>query len=132
MNYFKRCTCCESPWLTRENFLSDDQIQLVGYQANFCQLELGYLLFNHLSCESTIAIHAGSFKDLHTGPIFGQRLTGTEVCQGFCNDSVALEPCEAECECAYIREIIQIIRAWPKTEQLLEQATPNPQLQKTA
>ncbi len=131
MNIFKICSCCEAPWYTRDEFLNDEQIDLVGYQANFCQLELGFLLFNHLNCESTIAVHAGLFKDLYSGPIFGQRLTGTDVCQGFCKDSVALEPCEEKCECAYIREIIQIIRIWPKTDRRLRKVVRHRQLQIT-
>ena len=132
MNFFKKCSCCELPWFTRDEFLHDGQIELVGYQANFCQLELGYLLFNHLSCESTIAAHAGLFKDLYSGPIFGQRLTGTDVCQGFCKDSVALEPCDQRCECAYVREILQIIRNWHKEDQLLKKVVLSRQPQKTA
>ena len=114
MSVFKKCTCCELPWFTRDEFLHDANIELIGYQANFCQLELGYFLFNHLICESTIAIPAGSFQDMHNGPVFSQRLTGTEVCQGFCDDIEALEPCEAQCECAYVRNVMQIIRNWPK------------------
>lgn len=117
MKVFKKCPCCEDPWLTRDEFLNDSQIELIGYQANFCHLELGYFLFNHLNCRSTMAIHAGLFKDLYSGPIFGQRLTGTEVCQGFCIDTEALAPCDAKCECAYVREILQIVRDWAKEGQ---------------
>jgi hypothetical protein len=114
MKIFKTCTCCDFPWSSRTEFLQDANTELVGYQANFCQLELGYFLFNHLTCESTIAIPAGLFKDMYAGPLFAQRLTGTEVCQGFCEDMDAIEPCDAQCECAYVREIMQIIRNWPK------------------
>jgi hypothetical protein len=132
MRVFKNCTCCETRWITRDDFLSDSQIDLVGYQANFCQLELGYLLFNHLICESTLAIHAGVFKDLYSGPIFDQRLTGSDICQGFCIDSVALEPCDEKCECAYVREILQIVQNWPKEDRLVRIYSGNRQLQKMA
>jgi len=114
MNIFKKCSCCESPWFTRDEFLQDEKTRLVGYQANFTHLELGYFLFNHQTCESTLAIPAGLFKDLYAGPVFAERMTGTEVCQGYCTDIGAIEPCEAQCECAYVREIMQIIRNWPK------------------
>jgi hypothetical protein len=114
MEIFKKCSCYESPWYTRDEFLQDKNIELVGYQANFCHLELGYILFNHLSCESTIAIPAGHFRDLYEGPVFAQRLYGSKVCQGFCEDQEALEPCENQCECAYVREILQLIQTWPK------------------
>ena len=116
MKIFKKCSCCERPWFNRDEFLQDENIDLIGYQANFCHLELGYFLFNHLTCESTIAIPAGLFKDLHDGPVFEQRLTGTEFCQGFCEDIKALDPCENKCECAYVREVMQVIRDWPKQE----------------
>jgi hypothetical protein len=114
MEFFKKCTCCESPWYTRDEFLQDENTRLVGYQVNFSHLELGYFLFNHLACESTIAIPAGLFKDLYKGSVFAERMTGTEICQGFCKDKDAIEPCDAHCECAYVREIMQIIRNWPK------------------
>ena len=65
MNEFKICTCCGEPWYSREAFMTDENVQLVGYQVNFEALELGYFLFNHLKCESTIAIHAGLFRDLY-------------------------------------------------------------------
>ena len=116
MKIFKKCSCCEHPWFSREDFLQDRNTDLVGYQANFYQLELGYFLFNHLTCESTIAIPAGLFKDLYAGPVFAQRMTGTEYCQGLCKDTKALQPCEEQCECAYVRDIMQMIRGWPKEQ----------------
>ena len=116
MNIFKKCSCCETPWFSREEFLQDINTDLVGYQANFSQLELGFFLFNHLTCESTIAIPAGLFIDLYAGPVFARRMTGTEVCQGFCEDMEALQPCDARCKCAYVRDIMQIIRDWPKEQ----------------
>ncbi|MCP4625857.1 MAG: hypothetical protein GY850_20450 [bacterium] len=116
MNIFKKCSCCETPWFSWEEFLQDRNTDLVGYQANFSQLELGYFLFNHLTCQSTIAIPAGLFIDLYAGPVFAHRMTGTEDCQGFCQDTEALQPCDAQCECAYVRDIMQIIRGWPKEQ----------------
>lgn len=116
MTIFKQCSCCESPWFTRDEFLQDENIELIGYQVNFSHLELGYFLFNHLTCESTIAMPAGLFKDLYAGPVYTQRLTGTEVCQGFCKDMEVLESCDNQCECVYVREIMQIVQDWPKEE----------------
>ena len=123
MNFFKKCSCGESPWFTRDEFLRDEKTRLVGYQANFSHLELGYFLFNHLTCESTLAIPAGLFKDLYEGPVFAERMTGSEACQGFCRDIDAIGPCDVQCECAYVREIMQIILNWPKeAHQLAETA----------
>ena len=116
MLIFKECTCCKNPWYSREDFLGDSKLDFAGYQVNFANLELGYFLFNHLSCQSTIAVPAGLFKDLYDGPLFSERKTGTENCPGYCLDREALDVCGEECECAYIREIMQIIRQWPKGE----------------
>jgi hypothetical protein len=45
-----------------------------------------------------------------------ERKTGTEECPGYCLHQDELQPCPARCECAYVREIIQIIRNWPKRD----------------
>ena len=116
MSVFKKCTCCDDPWFSREEFLGDSKLDFVGYQVDFANLELGYFLFNHLTCQSTIGVHAGLFKDLYDGPIFSERKTNTENCPGYCGDREILNPCSEECECAYVREIIQIVRKWPKDE----------------
>lgn len=116
MLIFKECTCCKNPWYSREDFLGDCKLDFVGYQVNFGNLELGYFLFNHLSCQSTIAVHAVLFRDLYDGPVFSERKTYSDKCPGYCVDRAALDTCDAECECAYIREIIQIVREWPKGE----------------
>ena len=116
MSVFKKCTCCDNPWFSREEFLGDSKLDFVGYQVNFTNLELGYFLFNHLTCRSTIAVPAGLFKDLYDGSIFSERKTNGENCPGYCNDREILNPCGEACECAYVREIIQIVRRWPKDE----------------
>ncbi len=116
MDVFKKCTCCAFSWRSREEFLQDTSLELIGYQVNFEDLKLGYFLFNHLTCQSTIAIAAENFRDLYSGPVFADRLTGSESCPGYCLHDDVLQPCAAQCECAYVREILQIVRNWPKTE----------------
>ena len=126
METFKICTFCDTSWHTRDVFLQDENIQLVGYQVNFEALELGLLLFNHLSCGTTMAIHAGLFRDLYNGPVFSERLTGSDECPGHCIHKEALDPCQTSCECAYIREILQSIRQWPKSESAFNQPPMTP------
>ena len=111
---FKTCTGCGHHWLTRDVLLQDPAIQMVGYQANFEQLELGLFLFNHLECRSTIAVPAGRFRDLYAGPVFSQCLLGEDRCLEYCLRQDELGVCTQPCECAYVREIIQVIRNWPK------------------
>jgi hypothetical protein len=110
----KRCTCCGHVWPTRAALLGDPQLEIIGYQANFDDLLLGLLLFNHSACGSTIAVPAELFRDLYDGPVYSQRATGTANCPAYCLRQSELAPCLAKCECAYVREILQIVRRWPK------------------
>ena len=105
---FKECTCCDSKWNTRNDFLTDPGIELIGYQVSFDELLLGLLLFNH-TCGTTVAIPVNKLRDLYTGPIYATRKTGTKECPGYCLREDELRPCPAQCECAWIRDLIQII-----------------------
>lgn len=112
---FKDCSLCGFCWKTRQDFLCDPDIEIIGYQAHFEALVAGTFLFNH-ACRTTLAVPAGEFQDLYDGPMFRTRATGGEDCPGHCLNRHDLSPCRAECECAYVREIVQIIRDWPKIE----------------
>ena len=114
MNEFKKCPFCRYRWQTRKDFLVDASTEMIGYQVNFDHLQLGFFLFNHLNCGTTLAIPAGVFKDLYNGPVYSERLLGTEQCPEYCVHENRLDPCPAKCECAYVREIIQIVRNWQK------------------
>jgi len=61
-----------------------------------------------------MAIHVEDFKDLYDGPIFEARATGGEECPDYCIRQDELRPCPAQCECAYVREIISLIKNWTK------------------
>lgn len=106
---FKTCTVCKKEWKSRRNFLDDPNVIIVGYQPHFDTLTEGLFLFNH-SCRGTMSIQAGAFRDLYNGPVFQNRLTGTDSCPGYCLHKNELKPCPSQCECAYVREIIQVIR----------------------
>ena len=110
---FRTCPVCNKVWETRNDFLDDPDIELSGYQVHFKDLTEGLFLFNH-SCKNTLALKAGLFADLYDGPIFEEQLTGTEDCPEYCLKKHELRPCPNKCECAYVREIMQLIMAWPK------------------
>lgn len=110
---FKRCPTCGFEWSTREHFLEDSHLVIIGYQVSFDELEAGIFLFNH-SCGTTLAIRARDFKSLYEGPVFTKRANETEECPEFCLHQHDLRPCPVQCECAYVREIIQRIKQWPK------------------
>jgi hypothetical protein len=54
------------------------------------------------------------FRHLYDGPVYAERATGTADCPEYCLYVAELGACLAKCECAYVREILQIVRQWPK------------------
>lgn len=114
-NSFKRCPMCKFIWESQEEFLDDAKLSIVGYQVNFAKLGEGYFLFNH-SCGTTLAVEVGKFQTIFNGPIYAERETGGDACLKYCLHVHELRPCPAKCECAYVREIIQIIKNWPKSQ----------------
>lgn len=113
---FKTCPFCSHDWPTREDFLADPETAPVGYQIDPQDLVLGIFLFNHLECKTTMAIEARAFADLHTGPVYQERMSGSDECLGRCHDESDMDPCDNECECAWVRDVLQAIRSWPKKE----------------
>lgn len=113
---FKVCTSCGFVWYDRDEFLRDPSLRLEGYQVNFADLEAGLFLFTHNipACGSTIAIEAGKFTDLHKGQIFEDRLLGTPHCDGSCLHDGVIDSCKEKCECAYVRDVLKKVSAWPK------------------
>jgi len=111
---FKACPSCRHEWQTRNTFLADKEIRLTGYQADFEDLATGLLLFNH-RCGTTLAIPVAEFRDLYSGPVFEEQLTGTDQCPEYCLRQDELAPCDQPCECAFVREIMQIIQRWPES-----------------
>jgi hypothetical protein len=110
---FKKCNTCKANWHQRIDFLSDKEIELVGYQQNYQVLKAGYFLFNH-SCENTIALSVTEFLDLYQGTLYEVSLEGTEQCAGLCQRPDNLEECPEECECAFVRSTMQLLLNWPK------------------
>ncbi|WP_020677706.1 hypothetical protein [Geopsychrobacter electrodiphilus] len=105
---FKVCLVCQTAWPTRDAFINDAEVGLIGYQANFVAPERGLFLFNH-SCNGTLSIAVDAFADLYAGPVFTERKTGSDECPGYCLHQNNLRPCPATCECAYVREILQLL-----------------------
>ena len=106
---FKKCNVCNHVWNTRKDFIDDIDVMLIGYEVNFKELKTGLFYFNH-KCKNTIGLHADVFADLYSGPIFQESKLGTNECPEYCVKKDELRPCPAKCECAYIREIIQLLR----------------------
>ena len=113
---FKECPNCHYRWLDRETFLADPLLSLIGYQANFGDLVAGYFLFTHdtAECGTSLAVEARYFTDMHKGPVFQSCPIQPTDCPGYCHKINSLEACSYKCECAYVRDVLQIVRNWPK------------------
>ena len=107
--HFKMCPMCGATWPTRDRFIQDPALEVIGYQACFEDLKEGIIMFNH-ACKGTLAVQAGKFWGLYQGPIHLERATGSDQCPGYCLLNNELAPCTAHCECAHVREILQIIK----------------------
>ncbi len=114
--WFKTCTMCEQTWMNRDRFLEDPEVEFIGYQANLAELEAGFFLFQHNrpGCETAMAVTVSDLSDLQQGPVFSERKSGSSTCRGYCKRRSDLSLCPVECECAYVQDIIQIIRQWQK------------------
>lgn len=110
---FKQCSMCRHPWRNRDDFLADPDLEIIGYQACFDSITDGLFLFNH-QCGTTLSVKVEDFDDLYEGERYEQAATGTDECSGFCLDMQELKACSASCRYAYVRDIIQLIKKWPK------------------
>ena len=110
---FSECQSCHEIWRNYHDFLSDPLITLKGYQVSFKNLRAGQFIFNH-SCGASMSVPVGSFVHLYDGPIYEERATGSDKCPEYCLRPEELCSCPVECECAYVREVLQIVRRWPK------------------
>ena len=112
---FKRCPVCNHEWLSRDDFLSDPKIKVLGYQVNFDELTLGAILFNHEICLDTLAVMVADFADLQSGPVYRERKNGSEECPGYCLHECNLNACPIKCECAWVRDLLHRLSRWPKS-----------------
>ncbi len=113
---FKTCACCGRTWPTRDEFIVDPSLLLNGYQANFESQRDGLFYFTHMSdgCGSTMVIPAYEFLDMYSGPRYPEQRALSAECPGYCLDKSQLDRCTVHCECAFAREVVQIIRETPK------------------
>jgi hypothetical protein len=109
---FKRCPLCEKSWTSREEFLGDRSVELVGYQPDFDELRSGALMFNHEvpGCGTTMEIEIDRFVDLYDGPIHDRSLFGTDECHGHCLKMASLERCSNPCENAWARGVAVAVK----------------------
>ena len=113
---FFKCMNCGTSWKKRIDFLCDDSTKITAYEADFKNLDQGTFVFYHSTCGVIFSLQASKFRDLYDGHVYTERKTDTENCPDYCKNPDELKPCQEECECAYVREIIQVISDWAQNE----------------
>jgi len=95
---------------------------LLGYQLHFLDRKLGLFYFNHQKdqCGTTCAMSVSEFLDLYDGPIYQENKMGDEDCPLYCLRRTDLRSCQQQCECAFVRDVIQIIRAFHAEAEIKE------------
>ncbi len=108
---FKTCPCCKAVWPTRADFLADDALVLDGYGADFESLDQGLFYFTHHNpaCNSTLALEVIDFMDLYQGIRYSESCKGQPICPRYCFAKDRLDRCDAACENAFVRELLQLI-----------------------
>lgn len=93
-------------------------MDLFGYLARLEDSPEGSFLFIHLEtlCATTLMTRVSWFEDLYRGERFPESAFGTPTCEKRCVNILDLHSCKASCANAYVREVIQIIKAIEKDE----------------
>jgi len=115
-NPFKTCPTCSKHWKTLDDFLADPELVLSGYQVNFTDLKGGLFYFSHVhsDCGTTLAIPVKEFTCLSVRNMLASRGEQPNCCPSLCVRQGALDPCPTECECVWVREIMQVVLNWKK------------------
>lgn len=103
---FKTCDCGRS-WRTRESFLKDGKVKIVGYQPDLVNHKYNHFVFFHRTkeCGQFFGIRASDFSDLRDGRCPKELCMGQKDCPGYCTDMLDLRVCSVACRNATDREV---------------------------
>lgn len=103
---FGKCACDHS-WKTRDEFLQDKKVKIVGYQPDLVNHKYNHFLFFHRAkdCGQFFGIRASAFSDLRGGKCPKELFIGQEDCPGYCTDTLDLRVCSVACRNATDREV---------------------------
>jgi hypothetical protein len=105
---FRSCGMCRKQWPTRQDFISDPELRLLGLQAVPDFPDANLLVFEH-ECGTSVSVLASRLRDLVPDAEADDPslplLQGTESCSGFCNRLESLEACDRRCRNARDRRL---------------------------
>ena len=126
---FKICTKCGHRWESRDRFLEDDSVRLVGYQIDCSRQGPGFFLFNHLAdhCGTTLALDVNLLENLYDGPVMEDTEEEDVEMAVACLYTQSGLPCPESCECRFVNVLCEMIMSWPKRHRAKEEpGRPNP------
>ena len=120
---FKICNKCKTEWKSRDDFLNDPNIAMIGLMANNDDYKKGAYLFTHRlpddSCNTSIGLYVFNFLDMYNDEMYDTLKIGTDECAGHCVTINELRNCSVHCRNAIAREIMQeIISSLPAHKKL--------------
>jgi len=103
---FKKCDCGKT-WKTRDEFLRDKLVKIVGYQPDFVNRKYNHFLFRHRakSCGQLLAVRASAFSDLREKGCPNELCAGKENCPRYCMNTLDLRVCSVACRNATDRAL---------------------------
>jgi hypothetical protein len=105
---FRTCGMCRKPWATRQDFITDPSLRLLGLQAVPDYPDANLLVYEH-DCGTSVSVLASRLRDLVAAEEPGEAelplLRGSEECGGFCNRLESLEACGRRCRNARDRRL---------------------------
>ena len=108
---YRKCDCGET-WKTRDAFLRDRNVKIIGYQPDFVNHKYNHFLFQHKAkgCGQFFGVRASDFSDLRAKECPNELCFGHDECPGYCTDTSDLRVCSVTCRNASDRLIASKIR----------------------
>ncbi len=105
---FRACGMCHKQWATRQDFIADPKLRLLGLQAVPHHADGNLLVFEH-DCGTTVSVLAWRLRDLLPAEDRGEEglplLYGSEGCKGYCTRLEELSACDRSCSNARDRRL---------------------------
>lgn len=111
---FKVCPKCGTRWNSRASFLKDAEVVLLGFRSGAGGPTSGHFLFHHRQCGNDLAIRLPPFADLTKKPVVWKSKCSAGISTPFCLATGSQVPCQMECICEFVADVLHAIRQVPK------------------
>jgi hypothetical protein len=108
---FRKCGACGRVWASWREFVEDQELKLLGFQAHVKAPESNLLVFEH-RCGSSVSVLARRLRHLLPPDDPGDHapiLYASETCRGFCRTTEDLTTCDRPCANARDRRLVRLL-----------------------